>query len=171
MFYINIIYKYLLISELNNAWATCFLPWKFGLTAKSFYLRIRISKARRYGKVFIRPQSSRSIFFRCDARSCHQYLISSLFCFQWRLYWFRIYIRQTKRVAKRQFIHTIEHDIDWNTKIFGFLRQIPPFSMSFKEWSERTCLLLYDYWKLEKLPVFVPYQKQNGYRMLEIVLL
>ena len=70
--------------------------------------------------------------------------------------------------AKRQFIHTIEHDIDWNTKIFGFLRQIPPFSMSFKEWSERTCLLLYDYWKLEKLPVFVPYQKQNGYRMKEM---
>lgn len=35
--------------------------------------------------------------------------------------------------AKRQFIHEIEHNIDWNARIFGFLRQIPSFSLSFKE--------------------------------------
>lgn len=67
--------------------------------------------------------------------------------------------------AKRQFIHEIEHDIDWNAKIFGFLKQIPSFSLSFKEWSEQTCILLHDYWKLERKPIFEPYQKQKGYKM------
>lgn len=70
--------------------------------------------------------------------------------------------------AKRQFIHKIEHDIDWNARIFGFLRQIPSLSLSFKEWSEQTCMLLYDYWRLEKQPIFVPYQRQVGYNMKEM---
>lgn len=70
--------------------------------------------------------------------------------------------------AKRQFIHEIEHDIDWNARIFGFLKQIPPFSLSFKEWSEQTCVLLHDYWKLEEQPIFVPYQRQTGYKMKDM---
>ena len=70
--------------------------------------------------------------------------------------------------AKRQFIHEIEHNIDWNARIFRFLTQIPSFSLSFKEWAEQTCVLLYDFWELEKLPVFVPYQKQGGYKMKEM---
>lgn len=70
--------------------------------------------------------------------------------------------------AKRQFIHEIEHDINWNARIFGFLKIIPSFSLSFKEWSERTCMLLHDYWKLEELPVFVPYQRQIGYKMKDM---
>lgn len=67
--------------------------------------------------------------------------------------------------AKRQFIHEIEHDINWNARIFGFLKLVPSFSLSFKEWSERTCMLLHDYWELEELPVFVPYKRQKGYKM------
>ena len=67
--------------------------------------------------------------------------------------------------TKRQFIHEIEHDIDWNARIFGFLKLVPSFSLSFKEWSERTCMLLHDYWELEELPVFVPYKRQKGYKM------
>ena len=70
--------------------------------------------------------------------------------------------------TKRQFIHEIEHDINWSARIFGFLKQIPSFSLSFKEWTERTCVLLHDYWKLEKMPIFVPYQRQTGYKMKDM---
>ena len=70
--------------------------------------------------------------------------------------------------AKRQFIHEIGHNIDWNARIFRFLKQIPSFSLSFKEWSEQTCVLLHDFWKLDKQPMFVPYQRQAGYKMKEM---
>lgn len=65
----------------------------------------------------------------------------------------------------REFIHKIEHNEEWNAKIFGFLKQVPAFSLSFKEWSNQTCTLLKDYWGLNEQPVFVPYQKQIGYKM------
>lgn len=70
--------------------------------------------------------------------------------------------------AKRQFIHEIEHNIDWNARIFRFLKQIPSFSLSFKEWSEQTCVLLHDFWELDEQPLFVPYQRQVGYTMKEM---
>lgn len=70
--------------------------------------------------------------------------------------------------AKRQFIHEIEHNKDWNAKIFRFLKQIPSFSLSFKEWSEQTCVLLHDFWELDEQPMFVPYQRQVGYKMKEM---
>ena len=70
--------------------------------------------------------------------------------------------------AKRQFIHEIEHNKDWNAKIFRFLKQIPSFSLSFKEWSEQTCVLLRDFWELDEQPMFVPYQRQVGYKMKEM---
>lgn len=70
--------------------------------------------------------------------------------------------------AKRQFIHEIEHNKDWNAKIFRFLKQIPYFSLSFKEWSEQTCVLLHDFWELDEQPMFVPYQRQVGYKMKEM---
>lgn len=70
--------------------------------------------------------------------------------------------------ARREFVHEIEHNVDWNAKIFGFLKQIPSLSLSFKEWSERTCILLKDYWELEDKPTFVPYHKQKGYNMREM---
>ena len=69
---------------------------------------------------------------------------------------------------RRRFIHEIEHNIEWNTRIFGFLKQIPSFSLSFKEWAEQTCVLLKEYWALDKNPTFVPYQRQTGYRMREM---
>lgn len=70
--------------------------------------------------------------------------------------------------ARREFVHEIEHNVDWNARIFGFLKQVPAFSLSFKEWSEQTCILLKDYWELEEMPIFVPYQKQKGYKMKEM---
>lgn len=70
--------------------------------------------------------------------------------------------------ARRQFIHEIEHDINWNAKIFGFLKQVPPFSLSFKEWGDQTCTLLQDYWILEEKPTFVPYKRKVGYVMNEM---
>lgn len=70
--------------------------------------------------------------------------------------------------ARRDFIHSIEHDIAWNALIFGFIKSIPPLSLSFKEWSEQTCTLLQDYWELEEKPVFVPFQRKDGYRMKEM---
>jgi len=69
---------------------------------------------------------------------------------------------------RREFVHEIEHNVDWNAKIFGFIKQIPSFSLSFKEWSEQTCALLKEYWELKEKPVFVPYQRQKGYRMKEM---
>lgn len=70
--------------------------------------------------------------------------------------------------ARRVFIHDIEHSIDWNAKIFGFIRLIPPFSLSFKNWSEQTCDLLQGYWGLDEKPIFVPFQRKEGYRMREM---
>ena len=70
--------------------------------------------------------------------------------------------------SKRDFIHAIEHDIEWNARIFRFLKQIPPFSLSFKEWSEQTENLLQTYWELEDKPTFVPFQKKDGYKMKEM---
>ena len=72
------------------------------------------------------------------------------------------------RESKRKFISEIEYDVDWNTRIFGFLKQIPSFSLSFREWSERTCTLLKEYWELEKTPTFVPCQRQAGYKMKDM---
>ena len=69
---------------------------------------------------------------------------------------------------RRNFIHDIEHDIDWNARIFRFLKLIPSFSFSFKEWSERTCTLLQDFWGLAGKPVFVPFKKKDGYKMSEM---
>lgn len=70
--------------------------------------------------------------------------------------------------AKRKFIHEIEHDIEWNARIFDFLKQVPSLSLSFKEWSDRTCSLLQSYWNLAEKPSFVSYQRQNGYSMKEM---
>ena len=70
--------------------------------------------------------------------------------------------------ARRNFVHDIERNIDWNAKIFGFIRLIPPFSLSFKDWSEQTCDLLQGYWGLEEKPVFTPFQRKEGYRMEEM---
>ena len=70
--------------------------------------------------------------------------------------------------AKRKFVYEIEVNVEWNARIFGFLKQVPSFSLSFKEWSEQTCTLLNDYWKLGKNPVFVPYQRKTGYKMQEM---
>ena len=70
--------------------------------------------------------------------------------------------------AKRKFLYEIEVNVEWNARIFGFLKQVPIFSLSFKEWSEQTCTLLKDYWELGKKPVFVPYQRKTGYKMQEM---
>lgn len=62
---------------------------------------------------------------------------------------------------KREFIDSIEKDINVNTRIFGFLKKVPPFSLSFKEWSEQTCKILRTFWQLESEPVFVPFKKKK----------
>lgn len=69
---------------------------------------------------------------------------------------------------RRVFIHDIEHDIDWNAQIFGFLQSIPSFALSFKDWSEQTCDLLQEYWGLKEKPVFIPFQRKEGYKMKEM---
>ena len=68
----------------------------------------------------------------------------------------------------RKFIHDIEHDTEWNARIFKFLKQVPPLSLSFKEWSEQTCKLLKDFWELSEKPIFVPFKKKEGYKMSEM---
>ncbi|MBR0503358.1 MAG: ATP-dependent helicase [Paludibacteraceae bacterium] len=69
---------------------------------------------------------------------------------------------------RRRFIQDIEHNIEWNARIFRFLKQIPSFSLSFKEWSEQTCRLLKDFWKLSEKPIFVSFKKKDGYKMNEM---
>lgn len=69
---------------------------------------------------------------------------------------------------RRKFIHDIKYDVDWNARIFRFLKEVPPFSLSFKEWSNQTCTLLQRYWSLEKEPTFEPYQKKKGCKMTEM---
>lgn len=70
--------------------------------------------------------------------------------------------------AKRKFIHDIEHDVEWNAKIFEFLKQVPSLSLSFKEWSDQTCTLLQNFWNLKDKPYFAPYQKKEGYKMKDM---
>lgn len=69
---------------------------------------------------------------------------------------------------RKKFIHDIEHDIDWNARIFGFLKQVPSFSLSFKEWSDQTCALLQTYWELDNKPVFLPFLRKNGFKIKEM---
>lgn len=69
---------------------------------------------------------------------------------------------------RRKFINNIERDTDWNTKIFRFLRQVPSFSLSFKEWADQTCTLLQTYWEPSERPVFVAYKTKKGYKMKEM---
>ena len=63
--------------------------------------------------------------------------------------------------ARRSFIHEIEHDIDYNTKIVRFIKQIPSLSLSFTEWTTQTTHLLQNYWGLDNLPMFETYQKKT----------
>lgn len=69
---------------------------------------------------------------------------------------------------RREFIHDVEHDIDWNAKIFRFLKKVPRFSLSFQEWTDQTCELLQTSWELKEKPVFIPFQRKKGYRMREM---
>ena len=61
----------------------------------------------------------------------------------------------------RKFILEVEHDVDMNAKIFAFLQRIPPFSLSFREWSEQTSLLLQQWWELEERPLFESYTRKT----------
>jgi len=63
--------------------------------------------------------------------------------------------------ARRAFMLGIEHDINVNASIFSFLQRIPPFSLSFKEWSLQTTALLQQWWGLEELPVFETYLRKT----------
>lgn len=63
--------------------------------------------------------------------------------------------------ARRVFVHEIEHNIDYNTKIFSFIKQIPSLSLSFTEWTIQTTQLLQNFWGLDYLPVFEAYQKKT----------
>jgi superfamily I DNA/RNA helicase len=69
---------------------------------------------------------------------------------------------------RRKFIHNIEHDINWNTKIFGFIKRVPSFSLSFKDWSDQTCTLLQEYWDLKVKPSFISFKRKKGYKMDEM---
>lgn len=63
--------------------------------------------------------------------------------------------------ARRAFIHEIEHNIAYNTKIICFIKRIPSLSLSFAEWTTQTTRLLHNYWGLDSLPVFEAYQRKT----------
>ena len=63
--------------------------------------------------------------------------------------------------ARRTFIHDIEHDNVYNTKVFCFIKKIPPLSLTFNEWTIQTTQLLQNYWELKSLPVFETYQRKT----------
>lgn len=60
----------------------------------------------------------------------------------------------------RMFIHNIDHDVEWNSRIFSFLKQIPSFSLS--GLSKHV-----HFWELSENPIFVPFKK-NRYKMSEM---
>lgn len=70
--------------------------------------------------------------------------------------------------SQRDYIQKIESDIEMNAKIFGFLQQIPSFSLSFSSWSDQTTQLMQSYWALEERPFFEAYNRKKGYVMREM---
>ena len=73
--------------------------------------------------------------------------------------------------ARRIFIQDIERSIDYNTRIYCFIKQIPSFSLSFENWSAQTAQFLHDFWELDSVPVFEAYQRKTdiqGRRINEI---
>lgn len=69
---------------------------------------------------------------------------------------------------KRAFITEIEHDIEWNQKIFMFLTQIPDLSNSLKEWTNSMESLLQSFWELDSKPDFGTKEKIKGYKLNEL---
>ena len=63
--------------------------------------------------------------------------------------------------ARRSYIDEIEHDMDYNAMIYGFINQIPSFNLSFREWTEQTTQLLQTWWGLPEVPVFEIYARKK----------
>lgn len=73
--------------------------------------------------------------------------------------------------ARKNYIHEIELSVDFNTRIYCFIKQIPSFSLSFEDWSVQTAQFLHDFWALDTVPIFEAYQKKTdiqGRKMREI---
>ena len=70
--------------------------------------------------------------------------------------------------SRKAFIQHIENDVAMNAKIFRFLQQIPPFELSFSEWTNRMTGLLQSFWMLEDRPVFEAFKRKKGYVMREM---
>ena len=73
--------------------------------------------------------------------------------------------------ARREYLHSIEHDANVSAKILPFIQQIPPFQLCFREWTSQVTHLLQRWWSLEELPVFEEYTRKKdkqGHGMREI---
>lgn len=71
-------------------------------------------------------------------------------------------------LQKKDFINQIEKDIEYNGRIYEFLKIIPDFSLSFADWTEKTEELLQKYWNLENRPILEVYKRKKGYVMKDM---
>ena len=63
---------------------------------------------------------------------------------------------------KKDFIVQIEKDIEYNGKIYEFLKIIPDFSLSFADWTAETEELLQKYWNMENRPNLEAFKRKKG---------
>lgn len=57
-------------------------------------------------------------------------------------------------IERKAFLQSIEHDAEFNARIFQLVRLIPPFSLSFKDWTSQMGEVLKTFCELEKAPNF-----------------
>ena len=55
---------------------------------------------------------------------------------------------------RKLFLQSIEHDVDYNCRIFSILQNMPSFSLAFREWTSQMGMILKDFCKLPETPDF-----------------
>lgn len=61
--------------------------------------------------------------------------------------------------ARKEFLQSIEHDADFNARIYSLLQTIPSFSLTFREWTSQMSTLLKDFCELQDIPDLHPRKK------------
>lgn len=61
--------------------------------------------------------------------------------------------------ARKELLQSIEHNADFNARIYSLLQTIPPFSLTFREWTSQMATLLKDFCELQDIPNLHPRKK------------
>jgi len=62
-------------------------------------------------------------------------------------------------VERKAFLQSIEHNVEYNAGLFRLMQDMPPFSLSFDDWTNQMGDKLKDFCGLENAPDFEPRQK------------